>query len=97
MTVKGSGWPKWSTEFQIIIPNKFLCKVGLIRTNELLNLESEFLSFVDFNLFIEDSEFFKYKNKLDNLYQIRIAINNEEKNKTLMDIQNGFKLMGKSN
>jgi hypothetical protein len=71
-----------------LIADKFLCKVGLIKPNELINLESEFLSFMDYDLFIEDNEFFIYKNKLDNLFKLRISINYEENNKSAEDSKN---------
>jgi hypothetical protein len=70
------------------IPDKYLCKVGLIKTNELINLESKFLSFMDYDLFIDDKEFFIYKNKLDNLFKLRISINYNEKNNSLEDSKN---------
>jgi len=50
-----------------VIPKNILCKVALIDSKELISLEAEFLQQVNYNLYIEENEFLKYKIKLINL------------------------------
>ena len=57
--------------------NKNYAKICGITTNELLELEIEFMNYIDFNLYIKDEEFLKYKKKLQKLYQSSIIISNK--------------------
>ena len=52
-----------------VIPKSILCKVAIIDSSELLALEAEFLQKVDYSVYIEEAEFFKYKLKLKGLYE----------------------------
>lgn len=56
--------------------NKDYAKICGITTDELLELELEFLNYLDFNIFIKDEEYFKYKDNLKNLYESSVIINN---------------------
>jgi len=56
-----------------VIPKNFLCKVALIDAKELISLEAEFLQRLEYNLYIEESDFLSYKSKLNSL-QLRIQI-----------------------
>jgi len=67
-----------------IIPKNILCKVALIDSSELLILESEFLQKINYYLYIEENEFFKYKININNLYQkIKIDSEKEKKNQEI--------------
>ena len=57
--------------------NKDYAKVCGITTDELLELELEFMNYMDFNININDEEYINYKNKLQNLYKKNIIISNE--------------------
>ena len=57
--------------------NKNYAKICGITTDELLELEIEFMNYIDFNLYIKDEEFLKYKKKLQKLYQSSIIISNK--------------------
>jgi len=57
--------------------NKDYAKVCGITTDELLELELEFMNYMDFNINIKDEEYINYKNKLQNLYKKNIIISNE--------------------
>ncbi len=57
------------------IPDKILYKIGILKTNELILLESEFLYKIEYSLFIHEKDFFNYKIKLENLFELRIGIN----------------------
>ena len=48
--------------------NKDYAKIGGITVEELLELELEFLNYLDFNLHIKEYDFLVYKRKLKNLY-----------------------------
>ena len=64
-----------------VIPKNILCKVALIESSELISIEAEFLQKVNYNLYIEENQFLKYKLKLNNLYEkkkIELNINKEE-------------------
>ena len=56
--------------------NKDYSKVSGISTKELLELELEFLNNINFNIFIKDEEYNKYKKKLQELCQKQIIITN---------------------
>ena len=56
--------------------NKDYSKVSGISTKELLELELEFLNNINFNIFIKDDEYNKYKKKLQELCQKQIIITN---------------------
>lgn len=74
------------------IPNNFLYKVGLLKGNELKSLELEFLERIDFNIFIEENNFFEYRKKLENLFKLRIDINKKKNLK-----ENNLKIKGDNN
>ena len=57
--------------------NKDYAKVCGITTDELLELELEFMNYMDFNINIKDEEYINYKNRLQNLYKKNIIISNE--------------------
>ena len=57
--------------------NKNYAKICGITTNELLELEIEFMNHIDFNLYIKEEDFLKYKNKLQKLYQSSLIISNK--------------------
>ena len=54
-----------------IVPRKALCNAGLINSNEFLFIESEFLEKIKYNLYNEERDFFEYKKKLSNLYEVK--------------------------
>ena len=54
--------------------NKVYAKTCGISTKELLELELEFMNYIDFNIYIKDEEFFKYKKKLQSIYESSIII-----------------------
>ena len=54
--------------------NKVYAKTCGIPTEELLELELEFMNYIDFNIYIKDEEFFKYKKKLQTIYESSIII-----------------------
>ena len=54
--------------------NKVYAKVCGISTEELLELELEFMKYIDFNLYIKDEDYVKYKKKLQNLYESSLLI-----------------------
>ena len=45
----------------------FFSKVGGVSKKEMINLEYEFLKLIDFNLFVNEELYMKYKNNLENL------------------------------
>ncbi len=57
--------------------NKNYAKICGITTDELLELEIEFMNHIDFNLYIKEEDFLKYKNKLQKLYQSSLIISNK--------------------
>lgn len=74
-----------------VIPKSILCKVALIDSSELISLESEFLQKVNYNLFIEEAEFNKYKLKLNNLHdKIKIEIEKKKEEEEIKNKQNKF-------
>ena len=56
--------------------NKVYAKICGISTEELLELELEFMNYIDFNIYIKDEEFYQYKKKLQSLYESSIIISN---------------------
>ena len=56
--------------------NKDYSKVSGISTKELLELELEFMKYIDFNIFIKDEDYFKYKSQLQELCRKQIIISN---------------------
>jgi hypothetical protein len=57
--------------------NKDYAKVCEISTEELLQLELEFMDYMEFNLHITNEDYINYKNKLQNFYKQNIIISNE--------------------
>lgn len=57
--------------------NKDYAKVCGISTEELLQLELEFMNYMEFNLHITNEDYINYKNKLQNFYKQNIIISNE--------------------
>lgn len=57
--------------------NKDYAKVCGISTDELLELELEFMNYMDFDIYIKEEDFTKYKMKLQNLYEKSIIMSNE--------------------
>ena len=57
--------------------NKNYAKKCGITTDELLELEIEFMNHIGFNLYIKEEDFFKYKKKLQKLYQSSLIISNK--------------------
>ena len=57
--------------------NKNYAKICGITTDELLELEIEFMNHIDFNLYIKEEDFLKYKKKLQKLYQSSLIISNK--------------------
>ena len=55
--------------------NKDYAKICGITTEELLELELEFMNYMDFNIFIKDEDFKKYKKKMKKLHKQNIIIN----------------------
>ena len=56
--------------------NKDYAKICGITTDELLELELEFMNYMDFNIFIKDEDYKNYKKKLKKLYKQNIIICN---------------------
>ena len=56
--------------------NKDYAKICGITVEELLELELEYMNYMDFNIFIKDEDYKKYKKNLKNLYKRNIIINN---------------------
>ena len=54
--------------------NKVYAKICGISMEELLELELEFMKYIEFNIYIKDEEFFKYKKKLQSIYESSIII-----------------------
>ena len=57
--------------------NKDYAKLCGITIDELLELELEFMNYMNFNLNIKDEDFLNYKKKLKKLYQSNIMISNK--------------------
>ena len=57
--------------------NKDYAKVCGITTDELLELELEFMNYMDFNIHITNEEYINYKNKMKKLYKQNLIISNE--------------------
>ena len=57
--------------------NKDYAKLCGITIDELLELELEFMYYMNFNLNIKDQDFLNYKKKLKKLYQSNIMISNK--------------------
>ena len=53
----------------VVFPNKDYAKLCGISTEELLELELEFLNYLDFNMNISEDDFFAYKKKLKNYFE----------------------------
>ena len=51
-------------------------KICGITTDELLELELEFMNYIDFNIFIKDEDYRNYKKKMKKLYKQNIIISN---------------------
>jgi len=56
--------------------NKVYAKTCGISTKELLELELEFMNYIDFNIYIKDEDFFQYKRKLQSVYESSRIISN---------------------
>jgi hypothetical protein len=56
--------------------NKVYAKTCGISTEELLELELEFMNYIDFKIYIKDEEFYKYKKKLQSIYESSMIISN---------------------
>lgn len=56
--------------------NKVYAKTCGISTEELLELELEFMNYIDFNIYIKDEDFFEYKKKIQSLYESSVIISN---------------------
>ena len=56
-------------KFYSVFPNKDYAKLCGISTEELLELELEFLNYLDFNMNISEDDFFAYKKKLKNYFE----------------------------
>lgn len=56
--------------------NKDYAKVCGISTDELLELEMEFMNYMDFNIFIKDEDYKNYKQKMKKLHKKNIIISN---------------------
>ena len=56
--------------------NKDYAKIGGMTADELLELELEFMNYMDFNIFIKDEDYKKYKKNLKKLYKQNIIISN---------------------
>ena len=57
--------------------NKDYAKVCGISTKELLELEIEFMNYMDFDMNIKDEDYFQYKKNLQKLHKKNIIIRNE--------------------
>lgn len=57
--------------------NKDYAKVCGISTEELLQLELEFMNYMEFNMHITNEDYINYKNKLQHFYKQNIIISNE--------------------
>jgi len=53
----------------VIFNDKNYSKIGGYKTEELINMEVEFLELLDFSLHIKEEEFIKYKAKMINLWR----------------------------
>ena len=57
----------------IIFNDKDYSKIGGYKTEEMINMEIEFLELLDFSLHIKDEEFNKYKAKMINLWKENLS------------------------
>ena len=51
-------------------------KICGINVDELLELELEFMNYIDFNIFIKDEDYKNYKKKMKKLHKKNIIISN---------------------
>ena len=49
------------------LSNEYYAKIGGVSKNEINNLEYEFLTLIQFNLFVDDDIFIKYSNFVNNI------------------------------
>ena len=56
----------------VVFPNKDYAKLCGINTEELLELELEFLNYLDFNMNISEDDFFAYRKKLKKYFKTYI-------------------------
>ena len=61
----------------VFFNNEFYSKVAGISCLEINNLEKEFLKMIDFNIHIEDEEFEKYKDRVEEIYRKEL-LNNDD-------------------